>query len=127
MSDDAIEATGADEDHPTPVDFDPTTAAKRKHFHETKADGLAKAVGIEVHRSNKATEKFAYYQDAERFVVVAGAQEKHEVAHAFARGLGLRGHRRLVLVLPDGHSFATMQRAPWFKTDARPEIWTYGR
>ena len=122
-----IESPDADEDHLKPVDFDPTTAAKRQHFHQTQADELARAVGMDVKRTNKATEKFAYYQDAERFVVIAGAQEKHEVAQAFARGLGLRGDRRLVLVLPDGRSFATMQRAPWFKTDARPEIWTYGK
>ncbi len=127
MSDDAIESPDADEDHLKPVDLDPTAAAKRKHFHETKADELARAVGMDVKRTNKATEKFAYYQDAERLVVIAGAQEKHEVAQAFARGLGLRGDRRLVLVLPEGHSFATMQRAPWFKTYARPEIWTYGK
>ncbi len=39
MSDDAIESPDADEDHLKPLDLDPTAAAKRKHFHETKADG----------------------------------------------------------------------------------------
>src|SRR5262245_18682479 len=111
MTDEAIEAHDGDDDHLRPVDGDPTTALQRKHFHETKADELAAAVGMSVKRSNKVTEKFAYYENAARFVVVAGSHEKHEVAHAFARGLGLRGDRQLVRVLPEGNSFATMQRA----------------
>ena len=121
-------ATNASEDPEETADKileSPATAAERKRFHTDDAAGLAAAVGIKSKRLNKPTEKFAYFADEERFVVVAGAQEKHSVALAFARGLGIRGDRRLVLVLPERHCFATMQRAPWFKRDARPEIWTY--
>ena len=127
MTDDATELPKGGDDTDRAVDLDPVTAVKRKRFHEEDADDLAKAVGITTERLNKPTEKFAYFEDDQRFVVVAGAQEKDEVARAFARGLGLRGGRRLLLVLPEGHCFATMQRAPWFKPDAQPEIWTYGR
>lgn len=109
------------------VTLDPSTAAERKRFHEQDADGLARAVGAKAKRANKPTEKFAYYEDSSRLVVVAGAQEKHEVAVALARGLGRRGDRQLVLVLPDAHCFATMQRAPWLRPEAQPQIWTYRR
>ncbi len=124
----AMDVTGSLDggDDATPVDLDPTTAAERKRFHETAADTLARAVGVNVKRANKPAEKFAYYDDANRFVVVAGVQEKHEVALALARGLGLRGNRRLVLVMPEAHCFATMQRAPWLRAEAQPEVWTYG-
>lgn len=105
----------------------PSTAAERKRFHEQDATKLAVAVGLKAERHNDTKERFAYFADDERFVVVAGAQEKDEVESAFARGLGLRDKRRLVLVLPERHSFATVQRAPWFKPDAQPEIWTYGK
>ena len=68
--------------------------------------------------------RFAYFEDSarERLVIVAGDQEKGDVELAFAYGLGYREGRRLVLVLPRSHSFATLQRAPWFTDDARPEI-----
>lgn len=102
-------------------------AAERKRFHEQDAATLAQAVGITTPQENPATEKFAYFADAERFVVVAGAQERAGVQSALARGLGLRGTRRLVLVLPDRHYFATMQRIAWLKAAAQPEIWTYGK
>lgn len=105
----------------------PAKAAERKRFHQQDAAGHAAAVGLKAEPLNRPTEKFAYFEDDTRFVVVAGAQEKDEVESAFARGLGLRGNRRLVLVLPERHSFATTQRAPWFKLDAQPEIWTYGK
>lgn len=33
--------------------------------------------------------------------------------------------RRMLLVLPDEHAFAAVQRAPWFKPDAQPEGWLH--
>lgn len=122
-------ATDASED-PAETDYEldesSNTKSERKRFHLEDAAGLAAAVGIKSNLFNDPIEKFAYFTDEERFVVVAGVQEKQSVELAFARGLGKRGDRALVLVLPELHCFATMQRAPWFKADDQPEIWTYG-
>ena len=41
-------------------------------------------------------------------------------------GLAYRGDRRLILVLPEHLAFPTLQRAPWFKVHARPEVWLHG-
>lgn len=65
-----------------------------KHFDENDATKLAADLGIETHRRNRPTERFAYFADSERFVIVAGAQEKKDVESAFARDLGLRENRR---------------------------------
>jgi hypothetical protein len=56
---------------------------------------------------------------------VAGPQEGSHVSLAFAQGLEQRGSRRLALILPEDHAFATLQRAPWFKPDARPKVYLH--
>ena len=56
---------------------------------------------------------------------MAGPQEGSYVDLAFAQGLEHRGSRRLVLILPKDHAFATLQRAPWFKAEARPDMYLH--
>jgi hypothetical protein len=68
---------------------------------------------------------FAYFCDDQRLLIVAGPQEGSHVDLAFAQGLELCGSRRLVLILPEDHAFATLQRAPWFKADARPDVYLH--
>jgi hypothetical protein len=100
----------------------------RQEFNDKAAPGLAEqAAGIPTHSTAKGSARFAYFADDERLVVVAGAQEGAHCDRALARGLTERHDRKLVLVLPQAHAFATMQRAPWFVEAARPEIWLHER
>jgi hypothetical protein len=68
---------------------------------------------------------FASFSDDQRLVIVASAQEGSHVDLAFAHGLEYRGSRRLVLILPRDRAFAALQRAPWFKADARPDVYLH--
>ena len=77
------EAPDADDDLLKPVDLDSTTAVKREQFHATRADGLAKAVGMDVKRSNKATEKFAYYQDSDQLALMRRFEVKRVTARSY--------------------------------------------
>ena len=87
------------------------------------ADHIAGQVGI-THRSHpaNASTRFAYFDDSERLLVVAGEQEGAGVDLALAYGLTLCGDRRLVLAIPETHALATLQRAPWLTEDTRPVV-----
>jgi hypothetical protein len=89
------------------------------------AKGLASQVGVTEPWSGNGSDRFAYFADERRFVIVAGPQEGSYVDLAFAQGLAQRGSRRLVLILPKDHAFATLQRAPWFKAEARPVVYLH--
>jgi len=89
------------------------------------AKGLASQVGVTEPWSGNGSDRFAYFADERRFVIVAGPQEGSHVDLAFAQGLEQRGSRRLVLILPKDHAFATLQRAPWFKAEARPDVYLH--
>jgi len=101
----------------------------RERFNHGSAPGLAARVGVSGRDGpagvGSLSKRFAYFWDDERFVIVAGPQERGKVDLALARGLTHRGDRRLVLVLPQGLEFATMQRAPWLRESVRPEIWVH--
>jgi hypothetical protein len=86
------------------------------------AKGLASQVGVTEPWRGNGSDRFAYFADERRFVIVAGPQEGSFVDLAFAQGLEQRGSRRLVLILPKDHAFAILQRAPWFKAEARPDV-----
>jgi hypothetical protein len=92
----------------------------------TKASALqlAREVGFNTGKGKYST-RFSYFGDETRFVVVAGLQEGRDVDLAFAYGLTYRGQRKLILVLPKEQAFATLQRAPWFKLEAQPEVWLH--
>ena len=102
-----------------------TVQQDRERFNSITAPQLAAVVGVTAPSGGNRSTRFAYFADDTRFVVIAGAQEESEVDLAFALGLTYREDRRLVLVLPEQHAFATLQRAPWFKPDARPEVWLH--
>ena len=89
------------------------------------AKGLASQVGVTEPWTGIGSDRFAYFADERRFVIVAGPQEGSYVDLAFAQGLEQRGSRRLVLILPKDHAFATLQRAPWFKAEARPDVYLH--
>jgi len=89
------------------------------------AKGLAWQVGVTEPWSGNGSDRFAYFADERRFVIVAGPQEGSYVDLAFAQGLEQRGSRQLVLILPEDRAFATLQRAPWFKAEARPVVYLH--
>jgi hypothetical protein len=89
------------------------------------AKGLAWQVGVTEPWSGNGSDRFAYFADERRFVIVAGQQEGGYVDLAFAQGLEQRGSRQLVLILPEDRAFATLQRAPWFKAEARPVVYLH--
>lgn len=68
---------------------------------------------------------FAYFVDDERLLIVAGDSTGTDAGLALAYGLTWRGDRKLVLALPENRAFATTQRAAWFSTDARPEVFLH--
>lgn len=102
-----------------------TVNDQRNRFNAQVAPAFAAAVGVTTRWTGTASRRFAYFADENRFVIVAGPQEAEKVELALAWGLHYREHRRLVLVLPQDNSFATMQRAPWLAVDAQPEIWLH--
>jgi hypothetical protein len=97
----------------------------RRRFNTQTAPALAGRVGVAGLWNGHGSERFAYFSDDQRLVIVAGPQEGSHVDLAFAQGLEHRGSRRLVLILPEDHAFATLQRAPWFKADARPDVYLH--
>lgn len=100
--------------------------ARRKHFNEQIAPTLASQLGVSSRAAvPRASSRFSYFSDETRFLVIAGPQEASEVGLALAHGMSLRGDRQLVLVLPRGHTLASLQRAPWFVKSTRPEIWEH--
>lgn len=101
---------------------------RRLKFNAKKtgdAVSLAEAIGITTESINSPAERFAHFEDDDRLVIVAGDQEGRHVELALARGLGLRGDRELVLVLPATHSNATMQRVPWLADHAVPTVYLH--
>ena len=97
----------------------------RKSFNATTAPALAERVGVRGPWNGHGSKRFAYFFDDQRLVIVAGRQEGSHVDLAFAQGLAQCGRSRLVLILPEEHAFATLQRAPWFKADARPYVYLH--
>ena len=96
----------------------------RDHFNGEVAPDLAHQVKASERTEKKGwSKRFAYFFDTDgRFVVVAGDQEAEEVDLALAYGLTYRADQRLVLVLPAGRAFPTLQRAPWLAEGARPVV-----
>jgi hypothetical protein len=97
----------------------------RRRFNTQTAPILAERVGVSGRWNGHGSERFAYFCDDQRLVIVAGPQEGSHADLALAYGLDHRGIRRLVLILPRDHAFATLQRAPWFKPDARPDVYLH--
>jgi hypothetical protein len=102
-----------------------TANDSRKWFNAEPAEKLAAQVQDVKRWRDVRSARFAYFASDRSFVVVAGEQEGREVDLAFARGLTYRDGRRLILVLPERHAFATLQRAPWFTATARPEVYLH--
>lgn len=99
---------------------------RREQFNTKIAPKLTEPIGkFTAAPGSGFSKRFAYFGDDHRLVVVAGEQEDSHVELAFALGLAYRAGRRLVLVLPKEHAYATQQRAPWFNDDARPELWLH--
>jgi hypothetical protein len=97
----------------------------RDGFNATSAERIAAAMGIPDRSPDGRSDRFAYFADAGRFLVVAGEQEGDDVQLALAYGMAWAGERRLVLALPRGHAAATRQRLPWFDNGRRPELWLH--
>lgn len=96
----------------------------RAEFNGAPAATIASELGFSK-RHTTGSARFAYFVDAGRFLVVAGAQEGRDVERALVYGMTYRGDRRLVLALPAGHSEATCQRTPWFRESHRPELYLH--
>lgn len=98
----------------------------RAEFNSHVAPGLARQLGANV-REDGPSDRFAWFGDRERLVIVSGATE---IAHrgvdlALAYGLHERGTRSLTLVLPAGGEFSTLQRAAWLKESTGVAVWTH--
>jgi hypothetical protein len=102
-----------------------STAQQRLRFNRDIAPLLVDALDLPVHPLNKPTRMFAHFGDDESLVIVAGPQEGSDIQRALARGLGERGGRRLVLLLPERHTLATELRSAWLSGDARPKIYLH--
>ncbi|MGY1709106.1 PGN_0703 family putative restriction endonuclease [Geodermatophilus sp. SYSU D00758] len=98
---------------------------ERTSFKREVAPTIAAAIGIPEPSPDGRSDRFAYFGDRDRFLVVAGPQEGDAVQLALAYGLTWAGDRRLVLALPHDHCTATAQRLPWFSAGRRPELWLH--
>ncbi|MGY1680633.1 PGN_0703 family putative restriction endonuclease [Geodermatophilus sp. SYSU D01176] len=98
---------------------------ERTSFNREVAPTIAAAMGIPERSSDGRSDRFAYFADETRFLVVAGPQEGDAAQLALAYGMTWAGDRRLVLALPHGHCTATAQRIPWFTDARRPELWLH--
>ena len=101
--------------------------ALRKEFKGSWAPELARQAGLRRPEpwQKRGSDRFACFADATRFVMVAGPQEENHADLALAYGLTWAEGRRLVLVLPEDHAFPTLQRAPWLKREARPQLFSH--
>ena len=90
----------------------PHTTA-RATFNRTEAPRIAAAIGLPTPSRSGRSDRFAYFEDDDRFLVVAGAQEGADVDLALVYGMTWTGDRRLVLALPREGCTATLQRLPW--------------
>jgi hypothetical protein len=97
----------------------------RKEFNETTAPTIAAEIGLTKPWGETGSSRFAYFADDDRLLIIAGRQEQNHSDLAFALGLSYRGDRQLLLALPEDHAFATLQRAPWFTSNAQPKIWLH--
>ena len=101
------------------------SAGERGSVNADRAARVAAAVGIPEPSSDGRSERFAYFADGDRFLVVAGEQARDAVQLALAYGMAWAGERRLVLALPHEHATATRQRLPWFSDRRRPDLWLH--
>jgi hypothetical protein len=101
-----------------------TLEEERERFNSVDAPTLA---GIAKGASpwKGGSSRFRYFRDDRRFIVIAGAQEGRDVDLALALGLSYREGRRLVLVLPEKHAFATLQRASWLAREHQPVVYLH--
>jgi hypothetical protein len=95
-----------------------------EQFETVDAPQLAKRIGVTTPWKGRASAQFLYFADADRFLIVA--PDTSDVELALAIGLHHRGTKKLVLALPAGRAFTTLQRAPWLTADAQPDIRLYG-
>ncbi len=102
-----------------------TKQERRLHFNGVVAPRLVQALGITSQATNEPNRMFAHWEDDDRFIVVAGEQEGRDVQKALARGLGLRHGRKLILILPERHTLATLLRSAWLIKDARPDVYLH--
>ena len=101
---------------------------ERAAFNATDAPKLAAKAGHGglLPMLGRSSKRFVHYADDQRVVIVAGAQEGVHVDLALAHGLAhVADGRKLVLLLPVGFETPTIQRAPWLRADARPEVWVH--
>src|SRR5689334_12644159 len=98
--------------------------SERTAFNHTLAPRIAASIGIATPVTGPST-RFAWFESADRCLVVAGPQEGEDVDLALVYGMTWATDRRLVLALPRDRSNATRQRLPWFTADRRPELWLF--
>ncbi len=102
-----------------------TQLQERDKFNNAVAPVLAKRLGFTHPAGQTLSNRFAYFEDESRFLVVAGAQEGTDVQRALATGVAHRGDRQLVIALPAGYTNATQQRSAWLIDGARPQLYEY--
>jgi hypothetical protein len=98
---------------------------RRQEFNERVAAQLATRIGCATRWDRRGADRFAFFVDDERFVVAAGEQEATGVDLALAYGLTWGARHRLILILPDGYDFPTLQRTAWLKKDRQPVIYVH--
>lgn len=98
--------------------------AERARFNTQVAPRLvAQALPGAAPSKGSGSSRFAFFETPDALAIVSGEQEGDDAGLALAYGLTLAKGRRLVLVLPEAGSFATLQRAPFLKKAAQPELW----
>jgi hypothetical protein len=101
-----------------------SVAQERAEFNAAIGPAFAAAIGV-TNPWKGGSARFSYFIDDQQFVVIAGAQEGSDVDLALARGLSYRAQRQLVLILPQEHAFATLQRTPWLAPGIQPKIYLH--
>jgi hypothetical protein len=103
-----------------------SVAALRAAFNDVAAPSIARQLDLPAPAVGAGySKRFAFFADAHRLAVVAGAQEGDDVELALAHGVRHAQGRALTLVLPEGHTNATAQRAPWLRESAWPTIFVH--
>ena len=97
----------------------------REEFNGAPAAAIARALGLTRRSTVGKSARFAYFEDDDRFLVVAGRSEVPDVDLALAYGLSWARSKRLVLALPAGCAAATAQRLPWLSNKCRPELYEH--
>ena len=89
-----------------------TATSAQALFNSTAAGAIAASIAPDLLQQSSPSDRFAFFGNSDRLLVVAGEQKARKIELALPYGLAHATDRHLVLALPAHMSTATRQRVP---------------